>query len=159
MAVGINPTKVWGSDKFAPRISQMIDGMAKEDPPTMKKLPVEVDVPEYIAKAGKDHAASTLTTTVGDLTLIAFYYLLRVGEYTVKGARNETKQTRQFKLADVTFFYKNKYGQLRQLRRDATDEEIMKAHSATLKLDNQKNGWKGVCVHQEANGDEFMCPV
>jgi hypothetical protein len=28
-----------------------------------------------------------------------------------------------------------------------------------LKLDNQKNGWKGVCVHQEANGEEFKCPV
>ncbi len=28
-----------------------------------------------------------------------------------------------------------------------------------LRLDNQKNGWKGVCVHQEANGEEFNCPV
>ena len=72
MAVGINPTKVWGSEKFAPRISQMIDGMSKEDPPTMKKLPVEVDVPEYIVKAGRDQAVSPLTVVVGDLTLIAY---------------------------------------------------------------------------------------
>ena len=35
----------------------------------------------------------------------------------------------------------------------------MRADSATLKLDNQKNGWKGVCVHQHANGDKFMCGV
>ncbi len=28
-----------------------------------------------------------------------------------------------------------------------------------LKLDNQKNGWKGVCVHQDANGETFNCPV
>ncbi len=35
----------------------------------------------------------------------------------------------------------------------------MKDHSATLKLDNQKNGWKGVCVNQEANGEPFLCPV
>jgi hypothetical protein len=35
----------------------------------------------------------------------------------------------------------------------------MSADSATLKLDNQKNGWKGVCVHQEANGDPVLCPV
>ena len=27
------------------------------------------------------------------------------------------------------------------------------------KLDNQKNGWKGVYVHQEANGESFNCPV
>ncbi len=35
----------------------------------------------------------------------------------------------------------------------------MTAESATLKLDNQKNGWKGVFVHQEANGEAFNCPV
>ena len=30
---------------------------------------------------------------------------------------------------------------------------------ATLKLDNQKNGWKGVCVYHKANGDLINCPV
>jgi hypothetical protein len=35
----------------------------------------------------------------------------------------------------------------------------MTANSATLKLDNQRNGWKAVCVHQEANGETFNCPV
>lgn len=33
------------------------------------------------------------------------------------------------------------------------------ADGATLKLDNQKNGWKGVCVYHECNGDLFNCPV
>ncbi len=28
-----------------------------------------------------------------------------------------------------------------------------------MKLDNQKNGWKGVCVYQEANGNPTHCPV
>ena len=28
-----------------------------------------------------------------------------------------------------------------------------------MKLDNQKNGWKGVCVYQETNGEEYFCPV
>jgi hypothetical protein len=28
-----------------------------------------------------------------------------------------------------------------------------------MKLDNQKNGWKVVCVYQEANGDPLNCPV
>jgi hypothetical protein len=33
------------------------------------------------------------------------------------------------------------------------------ADGATMKLDNQKNGWKGVCVYQEANGNPLNCPV
>ena len=33
MAVGDNPTKVLGSDKFLPALQIMIEGYAKEDPP------------------------------------------------------------------------------------------------------------------------------
>jgi hypothetical protein len=33
------------------------------------------------------------------------------------------------------------------------------ADGAMLKLDNQNNGWKGVCVYQEANGKEHLCLV
>ena len=36
---------------------------------------------------------------------------------------------------------------------------IMTAKSAMLKLDNQKNGWNRVCVHQEANSEAFNCPM
>jgi hypothetical protein len=48
----------------------------------------------------------------GDLTMIAFYYLLRIGKYTTKGVRNNSKQTQEFKLGDITFFAKDKQGNL-----------------------------------------------
>jgi len=35
----------------------------------------------------------------------------------------------------------------------------MAATSATLTLDNQKNGWKGVCVHHDANSVSFLFPI
>ena len=69
------------------------------------------------------------------------------------------KKIKQIKLADITFFRKDKMGALQQLPRMALDVEILMADGATLKLDNQKNGWEGVCVYQEANGDPFACPV
>jgi hypothetical protein len=155
----VNPTKQVGSDNFSPRIAEMLAGWGKEDPATVKKLPVEADVPEFLALAGKDKRATALQQAVGDCALIAFYYLCRVGEYTVKKTRNQSKQTKQFEAKDCTFFRKNALGQLRQLSRKATDEDIMSADSATLKLDNSKNGWKGVCVNQEANGEEYCCAV
>lgn len=62
-------------------------------------------------------------------------------------------------MEDITFFMKDTKGVLRQLPRSAADEELLHAHSATLKLDNQKNGWKGVCIHQERNGEVITCPV
>ena len=37
--------------------------------------------------------------------------------------------------------------------------DILHANSTTLWLENQKNGWKGVCIHQEHNGERYCCPV
>jgi hypothetical protein len=137
----------------------MLDSFCKADPPTTKQLPVEADVPEFLVKLGLASEARELNHAVEDLTLIAFYYLLRIGEYTTKGARNNSKQTEEFNMGDIMFFAKDTNGNLRCLPRDAPDVLIANAEGATMKLDNQKNGWKGVCVYQETNGDKIFCPV
>jgi hypothetical protein len=97
LACGENPTKLIGSDKLLPRLQQTYDGWQKEDPATTKQLPVEADVPNLLADRGRRALATEQDRAVGDLTLIAFYYLLWIGEYTIKGNQNETKQTVQFK--------------------------------------------------------------
>ena len=159
LACGNNPTKLMGTEKLIPRLQQALDGWRKYDPPTKKQLPVEADVPELLVRWGSQPAATALEQAVGDLTMIAFFYLLQIGEYTVKGKREETKQTIQFKMEDITFFKCNAAGELRCISRDSPDHIIMTADGATMKLDNQKNGWKGVCVYQEHNGDNVNCPV
>ncbi len=88
-----------GSEKFLPAIQVLIDGYTKVDPPTKKMLPVEADVPELMVIMGYGKERSKKAQALGDLALIAFYYLLRIGEYTVKGKRNESKQMVQFKLS------------------------------------------------------------
>jgi hypothetical protein len=114
LACNENPTKVLGSEKFLPALQIMIDGYTKADPPTQKKLPVEADVPELIIEMGYGTSGSIQLQAVGDLSLIAFYYLLRIGEYTVKRQRDRSKrakkQTVQFKLNNVTFFKTDKNG-------------------------------------------------
>ena len=156
MAGPRNLTKVEGSDKLLPRLAQTMDGWRKHDPATSKKLPIGVDIPEWIANEGRRRRCEKMMAT-GDLTLIAFYYLLRVGEYTVKGTRNESKQTQQFRCKDVTFFARDQHGQLRQLGRRACDTAFLGAASATLRIRNQKNGWKNVCINQETNGQAYCC--
>ena len=159
LVCGHTPTKIVGSEKLLPQLSQIFDGWHKEDPPTTKQLPVEADVPELLAECSRDGSATPLDQAIGDLTLITFYYLLHIGEYTVKGKHNKTKQTVQFKYEDITFFKKNAAGKLRCLPRNAAPSLILTADGATMKLDNQKNGWKGVCVYHEASGKDYLCPV
>ena len=57
----INPTKRLGSDKFAPRLAEMLTGWAiEDDPATVKKMPVEADVPEFMAEQGYRKGGSQL---------------------------------------------------------------------------------------------------
>ena len=126
---------------------------------------MEADVPELFIDMAYTNKEDTFAQATADLALIAFYYLLRIGEYTIKSTaklgKSNTKQTVQFKLKDVTltFFSKDKKGRIRQLPRNALKREMMTADSAALKLDNQKNGWKAACIHQETNGEQVKCPV
>jgi hypothetical protein len=135
-----NPTKILGSEKFLPALQIMLDGYTKADPPTQKKLPVETDVPKLLVKMGYGKLGSIQSQAIGDFSLIA----LRIGQCTMKCQRDQTKrarkQTVQFKVEDVTFFKADKHGILRCLPRNAPFSLIMTAESATLKLDNQKNG-------------------
>jgi hypothetical protein len=97
LATNTNPTKILGSDKLLPRLQQMLDGFRKADPPTTKQLPVEADVPEFLVQLGLSPEARELDRAIGDLTMIAFYYLLRIGEYTTKGTRTIRNKQRNSK--------------------------------------------------------------
>ncbi len=159
IALDTNNNPTTGSDKFLPGLQIILDEYRIKDPPSEKKLPVEANVPELLFDMGYGPSGSTLGQSVGGLTLIAFYYLLHALEYTVKGTRSESKQMVQFKLEleDITFFHRNKQGQL--LPCDTPFEHLLMADDATLKLDNQKNGWKDICVYQQHNGNPLRCPV
>ena len=136
----------------------MIDGFKRVDPPSEKKLAVGVEIPEHCCKEGlKSGTAKGLA--VGDLIIIAFFFLLRIGEYTVKATKNNTKRTVQFRMMDVVFFKKDRFGRLRQLSPKAPDRDIMNNDGATLRLSDQKNGHKGACIHQEHNGHELFSPA
>ena len=63
-------------------------------------------------------------------------------------------------MKDVAFFVLCKRSnRLQLLPSDASDEEILSADAATLKIENQKNGWKDVCIHQQWNGDATLLEI
>ena len=165
MAGGTDPTKDPATGRFLPRIQEQLDGYRKEDPPTQKELPVEADVPEFLVSLAMRRGATEKDKAVGDLVMIAFYYLLRVGEYTKKGKGAQDwdefeTQTQPFRLKDIAFFSRqSKTDRLARLPTTASDEAIMTASNATIKLANQKNGHKEVCINHEHNLDEINCGV
>ena len=87
------------------------------------------------------------------MTIIAFYYLLRVGEYTYHNPKAKRK-TRQFGIDDVAFWHETT--KIPQTK--STKYLIAKCTAATLSVKNQKNEDKNKSVHQEALKGP-LCPI
>ena len=88
---GVNPLKIMGSKRILNQIEVMFDGWKKEDPLTMKKLSIRADIPEYLGKIVANKDTDEGQKVIANLTLITFYYLLRVGEYTYELKRSDEK--------------------------------------------------------------------
>ena len=84
------------------------------------------------------------------MIIIAFFYLLRPGEYT-----DSASDTTPFTLADVQLFV----GHRRLNLQTATDEELFGATAASLTFTLQKNGIPGEVIRLGRSGDAFCCPT
>ncbi len=115
-------------------------------------MAVPVRVPNFVftnTRAIKDprHKA------IGELVLIAFYFLLRVGEYTY---HNTQRRTQQFRLGDMKFFAKDQ-----QILPESLEKNADRITLVSLTIENQKNGRKGDILSHHAlrKGDTTCCPV
>ena len=137
-------------------IQRCIEGMRRQDPPSVPQLAVPIDVPNYMAKEA-EATQDPRALAVGYLSLIAFFYLLRVGEYTkpryavVNGQRVRATRTVQFVVKNVGFFKANK-----ELPRTSPLSILLEADHAVLRITNQKNGRMGdVITHETARNNPF----
>jgi hypothetical protein len=136
----------------------MVEGFRRQDPPSVPQLAVPIVVATTSFEAGIASEDPKLNAC-GCLVLIAFYYLLRVGEYTKprmvtrNGKKVRATRTKQFSVGNVGFFKNNKI-----IPRTSSLETLLSCDAATLKITNQKNGRMGDTVHQKATGQQ-NCPV
>ena len=130
-------------------IARLLKSYRDEDPPPQPKLALPVSTIEAISRNYRwtDHQHA-----VADLVIIAFFYLLRVGEYTTP-ASSRKRRTIPLRRCDVRLWRK---GTL--LRHSAGQKTLLSADSATICIANTKNGTKGAVVHHEAFGGP-LCPV
>jgi hypothetical protein len=120
-----------------------------DDPKAQPKLAVPVST---IAAIANNYRWDHHKEAVADLITIAFFYLLRVGEYTTPSKAQE-KRTIALRDCDVRLW---KDGNL--LPHSAGLETLLLADSATICIAHTKNGTKGAVVHHDAIGGP-ICPV
>ena len=127
-----------------PSFATTLEVYRREDPPPTPQLALPVEVAEEMMSSGCLPKASPIEAAIGELGLISFYYLLRVGEYTKPTSNlywdgesaHEVRATRtiQFRFEDITFWRKGKIIK-RWKMFHLTDE-------ATMKLTNKKKWTK-----------------
>jgi hypothetical protein len=146
-----DPRRTYGAKELDLPFRHLLKGYKEQDPVPKPQLALPVTTIEH---AGAYHQAphNALTRATADLTTIAFFFLLRVGEYTMP-RRNVRTRTVQFRVQDVTF---RKHGVV--LPNTAPLAQLALAESVTLYLDNQKNGQRGATIHHTACPTWF-CPV
>ncbi len=82
------------------------------------------------------------------MVIIAFFFLLRPGEYT-------DNETDPFCLTNTQLFI----GNTRLTLLTAPAEELRQARFASLTFTSQKNGVRGEVIGLACSGDPFLCPV
>jgi hypothetical protein len=90
--------------KYHRKIGQLIEGYRCNDPPLKFQLAVPLTVPAFMHTYSR--SGTTKQKAVGDIALIAFYFLLRVGKYT-STAKTARKLTQAFRIQDVTLWDNN----------------------------------------------------
>ncbi len=131
-------------------IAWLLKKYGDEDPPPEPKLAIPIST---ITAPLEKYQWSTLLSAVADLVIIAFFYLLRVGEYT-SPANPREKRTIPLWGCDIPLWTKD--GHL--IPHSVGVDALLQAKIATVCIAHTKNGTKGAVVHH-SRGRGPICPV
>ena len=138
-----------GGSAIDPRLARQLRGYARlDDPPRrVKPIPVPILHAAYAiaAAAGDDESLAT-----ADMMWLAFFFLLRPGEYT-----KPTEDTHPFRIQDVRLHV---CGGAMDYR-TATSTQLDAIDFVGLEFTTQKNGVRGEVVGHGLSGHPTACPV
>ena len=140
-----DPRTPQGSKELHLALSRLFATYKQLDPATQSQIALPVSLFEDIM-AHEGQSRSSPVQASADLIIIAFFFLLRVGEYTKPSGVRATRTT-QFRLKDVTFWNKQADGTLARLPFETDDAPLLLANAVTLTLDNQKNSVRDSTLH------------
>jgi hypothetical protein len=132
------------------RLARQLRAYNKGDDPPARVKPVPIQVVAAVVNAAYNSTTATESTkAVADMIVLAFFYLLRPGEYTY--ATDNTP----FRLGDVKLYIGSSLLQYAT----ATPADFHAVTSVSLKFTSQKNGVKGEVISHGLSGDPLNCPV
>jgi len=149
--VGADDPRLNTAGKIDFRLSRTISAWKKKDPPPQRVKPIPIQVIRRISFIAQNLPQdSELLRATADMIMIAFFFLLRPGEYT-----DSPSDTVPFRFEDVQLMI----GGRRLDIFTCPLKELAKARFATLTFTEQKNGIHGEVIGLARSGDPYTCPV
>ena len=139
------------SHKIDFRLQRMWSSYTRDDPPPKRVKPIPISgIRHVIGIAYASHVASVLA--IAHMVVLAFFFLLRPGEYT---SGSKSSDTTPFTQDDVQLFI----GHRRLCLITTSDARLRRATFGTLEFTNQKNGVRGEVIGLGRSGSQTLCPV
>ena len=132
------------------RLQRQLRSYAKLDPPPDRVKPVPIQLLFHALAVAHTAPTSIATLAITNMAVIAFFFLLRPGEYT-----GTTSDDTAFLLRDVQLFVGSR--RLDLLLAPPTD--LLAATAASLTFTTQKNGVRGEVVNHGRSGSPLCCPT
>jgi hypothetical protein len=130
--------------------SKQLAKWKEEDPPPKPQQALPSSTVQWISHQYAQ-AATKRMRIVGDLIVLAFFFLLRVGEYTKSSGERRTVPLRR---QDIRFWQDTQL-----VPHDAPPESLLTATGVTIHLENQKNGTRNAVLHHYSSGVPGFDPV
>ena len=149
-SVGAQDPRLDAVGKLDFRLKRQFAAYRKEDPPSWRVRPIPLQLLHHVYE--HLHGGDARHAAVADLAYIAFFFLLRPGEYCDGGDESDSTP---FRLRDVTFYIGNR----RVSALTASAQQIRDATYVSLFFTTQKNGIKGEAIGHGKSGHPTACPV
>ena len=131
------------------RLQRQLAAYSRHDDPPARVKPIPVPILRHVmAQASLAH--DPVNQALADMLCIAFFFLLRPGEYT-----GTASDTQPFQLRDVRFFL----GSLPLNSTTTPAPQLLSASFVTLEFTTQKNSVRGEVIGLGRSGAPDFCPV
>lgn len=147
--VGAEDPRLNSAHQIDFRLQRMIKSWKSSDPAPLRVKPIPIQVIRRVATLSQLSSANdSLYQATTDMIILAFFFLLRPGEYT-------DNDNTPFCLKDVQLFIGPRCLNLQT----SSAAELAQARFGSLTFTDQKNGVRGEVIGQASTGDSFVCPV
>lgn len=127
----------------------MLAGYTRTDNPPQRVKPIPVPILRHAMQMAV-LSSSAFELARADMACLAFFFLLRPGEYT-----GDSPTSHPFLLQDVRFFL----GHLALHHATAPVDQLLTSTFVTLEFTTQKSGVRGEVIGLGRSGDPHFCPV